>query len=297
LTVYRALLVPLDGSAFAESALALAIGLAERSKAALHLVHVASASLEVVAMREYLDGVRDRFAHRISGGITTEILSGTTDEVIAAYVDTHGVDLVVMATHGRGGVSRAWLGSVAEALLGTLRVPILLHRPGTTPTEGAVGPALPRTVFVPIDRSEVAPGILTAAEQLAGVVGAELVLAMVIAPLELRAEVVSRVRFSMDDDALARQGDAAREYLEALAEPLRARGLRVRVEVFQDTNAATGILQGAAATEADVIAMATHARRGWSRVVLGSITDKVVRGTSKTMLLNRPVDPATAHGE
>jgi nucleotide-binding universal stress UspA family protein len=294
--MYRALLVPLDGSAFAESALALAIGLAERSKAALHLVHVASSSLEVVAMRDYLDGVRDRFAHRVSGGITTEILSGSTDEVIAAYVDTHGVDLVVMATHGRGGVSRTWLGSVAEALLGTLRVPILLHRPGTTPTDGGVGPTLPRMVFVPIDRSEVAPGILAAAEQLAGVVGAELVLAMVIAPLELRAEVVSRVRFSMDEDALARQGDAAREYLEALAEPLRARGLRVRVEVFQDTNAATGILQGAAATEADVIAMATHARRGWSRVVLGSITDKVVRGTSKTMLLNRPADSATAHG-
>jgi nucleotide-binding universal stress UspA family protein len=248
----------------------------------------------VVAMREYLDGVRDRFAHRISGGIHTEILSGATDAVIAQYVEAQGVDLVVLATHGRGGVSRAWLGSVAEALLSALSVPVLLHRPTAAPTDGAVGTVLPRSIFVPIDRSEVAPGILGPVERLATVVGAEVVLAMVIAPLDVRAEVVSRVRFAMDDDAAATHGDAAREYLEALAAPLRARGVRVRVEVFQDTHAPTGILQGAAATESDVIAMATHARRGWARVVLGSITDKVVRGTSKVMLLNRPADPATA---
>jgi nucleotide-binding universal stress UspA family protein len=297
LTVYRAILIPLDGSAFAESALPLAIGLAERSKAVVHIVHVASSALEVVAMREYLDAVRDRFAHRVGAGIQTELLTGTTEEVIAEYVTARGIDLVVLATHGRGGVSRAWLGSVAESLIAALRTPVLLHRPTAGPTDGAVGAVLPRSVFVPIDRSEVAPGILTAVEQLATVVGAEVVLAMVIAPMDVRAEVVSRMRFETDEVSAAQHGDAAREYLEALADPMRARGLRVRVEVFQDTHAATGILQGAASAESDVIAMATHARRGWSRVVLGSITDKVVRGTSKTMLLNRPVDPAAANGD
>ncbi len=295
--MYRAILIPLDGSAFAESALALAIGLAERSAAVVHIVHVAAAPQEAVAMGEYLDAVRARFAHRVGAGIRTALLTGTPEEVIAAYVDAEGVDLVVLATHGRGGVRRAWLGSVAEALITALRTPVLLHRPTAAPTDGAAEPALPRSVFVPIDRSEVAPGILTAVEPFAGVVGAEVVLAMVIAPLDVRAEVVSRMRFASGDESAAVHGAAARAYLEALAEPMRARGVRVRVAVFQDTDAATGILQGAAASEADVIAMATHARRGWTRVAMGSVTDNVVRGTSKTMLLNRPVDVVTAPGD
>ncbi len=294
---YRAILIPLDGSAFAESALPLAIGLAEQGRATLHVVHVAASAFEVTAMREYLDAVRDRFAHRVQAGIRTALLTGTTEDAIADHVRAQAVDLVVLATHGRGGVSRAWLGSVAEALLATLPVPVLLHRPAAAPTDAAMAPALPRSLFVPIDRSEVAPVILSAVATLAGIVDAEVVLAMVIAPMDVRAEVVSRVRFTSDELSAAAHDEAARAYLESAAEPLRAAGLRVRVAVFRDTHAATGILQGAEALGCDLIAMATHARRGWSRVVLGSITDKVVRGTSKTMLLTRPGDPALAHGD
>jgi nucleotide-binding universal stress UspA family protein len=294
---YRAILVPLDGSAFAESALPLATGLAERTGAALQLVYVTASGLEEREMREYLEGVRERVAHRVPGGVQVTTLTGPVGVAVSEQVAAEGVDVVVLATHGRGGVSRAWLGSVAESLVATLTVPVLLVRPPTGPDAAPLAWAPPRRIIVPVDRSEGALAVLPEAARLARAVGAELLLTMVIAPLDVRAETVSRIRFTVSPEEAAEQQAAAREFLEAHVELLDREGVRARAEVLTHVHPATAILEAAAEADAEVIAMATHARRGVSRVVFGSVTDKVVRGTTRTMLLLRPAEPAPAHGD
>ena len=80
----------------------------------------------------------------------------------------------------------------------------------------------------------------------------------------------------------------AREKLEATAARLRQRGLTVDVAVVSDTVPAHAILEWAASNPVDVIALATHGRGGWSRLALGSVADKVLRGAAVPLLLYRP---------
>ena len=253
--MYRHILVPLDGSTFAASALPLAIGLAEKTRAVLHLVHVAESKDDVAAMRAHLAELKAGAESRVPGGVQAAIVMGEVAMAIATYADEHEVDVVVLATHGRGGVSRAWLGSVAEILISTLPMPVLLQRP---PASAALplSRTLPTKVFVPLERSGASAAILPHAELLATELGAELILATVIAPMEVRAAALVQMHVPLDDTMIASRQASATRFLAEVAEPLRARGL-----VVQTT-------------------------------VLGSTTDKVTRGTSKMMLLTRPTEEA-----
>ncbi|HKO25231.1 MAG TPA: universal stress protein [Chloroflexota bacterium] len=146
----RTVLVPLDGTAAAEVALATAQDVAGHVGAALHLVMVvatlgtvrgerqalaqalpmatrAELDLEGEDARRYLDGVADRLR---AGGtvVTAEVRRGDTLSALAAEASKAGVGLVVMATHGRAGVQAIWAGSVATRLLARTRVPVLLLR-------------------------------------------------------------------------------------------------------------------------------------------------------------------------
>jgi nucleotide-binding universal stress UspA family protein len=146
----RTVLVPLDGTAAAEVALAPAQDVAGHVGAALHLVVVvatlgtvrgerqalaqalpmatrAALDLEGEDAQRYLNGVVDRLR---AGGtaVTAEVRRGDTLSALAAEAAEAGVGLVVMATHGRAGVQAIWAGSVATRLLARTRVPLLLLR-------------------------------------------------------------------------------------------------------------------------------------------------------------------------
>jgi len=80
---------------------------------------------------QYLEGVVSRLG---SGGVKyqTEVLSGRVAECLVDYVEANGIDMIVMATHGRSGVSRWVRGSIADRMLRASRVPVLMVRaPGT----------------------------------------------------------------------------------------------------------------------------------------------------------------------
>jgi len=79
----------------------------------------------------------------------------------------------------------------------------------------------------------------------------------------------------------------AQAYLDGVAAPLRGRGLRVETRVVAEEQPALGILREAEAVGADLIAMETHGRHGLSRLLRGSVADKVVRGGVVPVLLHR----------
>src|SRR5262249_37193676 len=145
--MYRSVLVPLDGSTFGEHALPLALSIARRAGAGLHVVHVHAAPEAMYApdgililddgledrlkqgKQAYLDGIVQRLA-RVSPVRVTPVLlegEGVADSLRAAVTGT-GADLVVMTTHGRGALGRLWLGSVADELVRDLPTPLLLVR-------------------------------------------------------------------------------------------------------------------------------------------------------------------------
>lgn len=140
-------LIPLDGSALAEEMLepALALGVPFDAKYTLvqaitpPVLGYAPAALAVAldeqimeqlraAAREYLDRLAQRLRDQ-GRQVDTHILIGSPAAAILNYVYEHNVDLVAMATHGRSGVARMLLGSVADKIIRGAGVPVLLRRP------------------------------------------------------------------------------------------------------------------------------------------------------------------------
>jgi nucleotide-binding universal stress UspA family protein len=300
----RQILVPLDGSPFSEHALPAALDLARQTGARLHLVHVH----EVAAAQVYPDGLPvfdERWdgalraqeeeylrslAHRCmeTAGISpvSELLEGAVSTAIATYAAEMGVDRIIMTTHGRGGISRAWVGSVADALVRKAAVPILLIRPKEHGVDWSRGLET-RHVLIPLDGSAMGEGILDAALEIGMAQGARFTLLRVVLPVPFApTRALGGPTFSAEGMERARQN--ADEYLQRVAGQLRERGATVSAETLVHTAPALGILDYAATAAVDLIAMATHGRGGWSRVALGSVADKVMRGTMMPVLLYRP---------
>jgi nucleotide-binding universal stress UspA family protein len=300
----RDILVPLDGSTFSEHALPVAADLARRTGARLHVVQVheslaAQVPADCVAVvdpswegairsgeEENLRSVAGTCAARTGIHPVTELLDGAVVPTLAAYAEEMGIGTIVMTTHGRGGISRVWMGSVADALVRRSSIPVLLIRP----REGAVAwdrAFDARHVLVPLDGSELAEGILAPALELGALCDARFTLLRVVMPLPFIVPPGS-VAATYSETGATETRDCAAAYLDSAAAALRARGITVATDTLFHTAAAQGILDYAAANSVDLIAMATHGRGGWSRVALGSVADRVMRGTMMPVMLYRP---------
>jgi nucleotide-binding universal stress UspA family protein len=131
--MYRRIMVPLDGSDLAQSALPHALELCRALEATLLLFYVRDPrSGSVEAARRYLEFVRDQHA---AAGVSIAILvgEGPVASAIIGAAEDERIDLIAMATHGRSGLQRVVYGSVAEQVLRSSSKPILLVRvPGAT---------------------------------------------------------------------------------------------------------------------------------------------------------------------
>jgi nucleotide-binding universal stress UspA family protein len=285
----RAILTPLDGSRLAEESLRAACATARRTGATLHMTlvhHPVTPNLDSAAMasavgeldrlardgeEQYLAQVADRMHGQYGVHVEHEILDGPVPETIAAQVERVGAELVVMTTHGRGVVSRFWLGSVADHLLRHLEVPILLlrhHEPASQDSRMAF-----RRMLIALDGSERAEAIIEPALILCPPPTAEIALFRVVPPNSARS---------------AQLQGAAAVYLDEVADRLERRGCRVSTTVVGAEHPAQAILDQARPEATDCIAMATRGASGVKRLVLGSVTDKVVRGSDVPVLALHP---------
>jgi nucleotide-binding universal stress UspA family protein len=295
--MYRSILVPLDGSLPSEQALPYAAALARRSGASLQLAYVHTPLLlgegilylgtpDVQLWEEekkYLLSVVDRLKKTGLDKISAHLLEGPIAETLQEQALGEGCDLVVMTTHGRGPVSRFWLGSVADQLVHRLPIPLFLirTREETPPPSGE--PEV-RNLLVALDGTPTAEQILQPAGALAKLMGASCMLLRVVSavvPYTVYTETAV-------DAALADKLRAeAHVYLQRLAGSLRDRGIPAQTRIITHAHPATAILNEAASGEYDLIALETHGRRGLPRLFLGSVADKVVRGASLPVLVHR----------
>ena len=295
------ILVPLDGSAFGEQALEPAVALARRAGVELHLVRVHvlsipgaypeatiffSSELEKRARdadREYLAGFAALWPDVT---VRTALLEGSIVSAIERYIAVARIGLVVMTTHGRSGLSRAWLGSIADALIRRVRIPVLLRRPTAEPVKRP--PNEFSHILIPLDGSATAESILRHATRIGAVMGARYTLVQVVPPMEEMTAPAEAPPLTPSPETLRHVEKESLAYLEDVAGRLRAAGCAVDVSVIPHRQPAIGIIEKAEELGADMIAIATHGRTGLRRIALGSIADKVVRGTTLPVLVFRP---------
>jgi nucleotide-binding universal stress UspA family protein len=296
------IMVPLDGTPHAEAAIPLALRLAVRDGLPLQLVTVwepllplydVSGALESwerdahAGRHQYMADMASRLGDFVP--VSVKYVKGRPSEVLPSLAEPGFTQLVVMATHGRGPLMRAGLGSVADQVVRKGTVPVLLTRPGEDPPQVELAPAPPFVrVLVPLDGSDLAEMALQRSLLGAATESIELTLLRVIAfpqPGLLPGGVLPP---TMDREIIHAERTAAQSYLERVAEQLAPWGWNVTAKVIEDTNASTGIIDYAYANRVQLIAMATHGRGGAQRLLLGSVADKVIRGAPAPVLLLHP---------
>ena len=299
----RKILLPLDGSMFAEAAAPYAVSIAEKSGAevVIALVHPSLPAVTETSHTELIEWARrgeqsylDEAAQRLFKGtdisVSTTLLTGDPPSALVQHATDEEADLVVMATQGWGPASRLWIGSVADRLVRELTVPLLLVRPNGDPAPRAAADAVMRRIILPLDRSRFSEGSLEGAALLAELFSAEVIPLYVLqVPLEIDRPTF---QLPLTEDKRATMGleaDAAATYLKNIASDLRVRGVRVDTpKVVRGGDVATTILEQTESLSADAIAIATHGEKGIRLLTLGSVTDKVIRGATVPVLVCRP---------
>ena len=295
--MFRNIMLPLDGSALADAAFPLAVDVAKRFGARLHLVRVHQTPVatadalvapqyntmlrvwEKEALTKRLDQAR---AHGTDGHAT--LLEGDVVEELRGYADSADVDLIIMSTHGRSGVARVVLGSVAEHMVRTSAAPVLLLPSANDRTRVTSASSIKR-VLLPLDGSSEGEQIIPHAVAMAQACNAELILLHVaFSPLPL---VLSSVGPVSVVNELASSEEST--YLNRILGIIPAT-VQVRAAVGSGMRPGDAILEEAAREKVDLIAMATHGRSGWARVAYGSIAEHVLRHTGTPVLLKK-VEP------
>jgi nucleotide-binding universal stress UspA family protein len=300
--VFRKILVPLDGSPLGEGALPLALSIARASGASVHiaLVHVPEAysdyespgaeDLEFDAKtreRAYLEALAGRLGSMPKGSVHVHHLEGIPQETLAEEVLEREIDLVVMNAHGWGYLSRAITGSVSDYLMRHLAVPMLIQHSDAPPTNLAADASLHR-ILVCLDGSELSETIIPPAVALGSLWNSRFDLirvATLAGPLAAGGgEETQALRRHLVDKAR----EDATNYLHRVAQRVGSGGSNTQNHVPIHSNTAAAILETAKSTACDAVAVATHGRGGISRLLLGSVADKILRGSNCPVLVYRP---------
>lgn len=304
--MYRSILVPIDGSTLSQRALAAALELARGSGARLRIVHAEErnpaldgAAVAIVAgvTNEEIALAAERATDTLGTPVSAALLEPPVVEAIVADARAHEADLIVMGTHARGGARRAWLGSVAQGVVAEADCPVLLVRDRRSNVR--LRPAIEH-VLVPIDGSPESAAAVDDALVLAAARHASLSLLRVITPPYLvgRRDPDDDEEPELDPSALQERRREAELYVDMFVDQLRARGIDVSGKVTLSTDPAAEILDEARDQGADMIVLSTHARRGLTRLLLGSVADRVLRGAAVPVLLCRhPAEPRQRPGE
>ena len=282
--MYERILVPTDGSSVAEAAGEYATGLADRFDAELHVVHVEEKSPSLVEFDDESTpahrAVEPVAAMATERGVKVQTAvrgpAKRVHEEVLAYVDEHDVDAIVMGTHGRRGLGRFLIGSVAEQTLQESPVPVVTIHEATD-----VEFALDR-VLVATDGSDSAMAAVDHAIGLALETDATLHAIHVSSTAPIGEETRS-IDLSDPDDVV----DV--EAIDSVIERARERGLAsIDVSVPRGRPHQT-ILAVAAEHDVDAIVMGTHGRTGIRRYLLGSTTERVIRFSGvPTVVLDAP---------
>jgi nucleotide-binding universal stress UspA family protein len=296
--MYTGVLVPLDGSKTAEKVLPCAHLLAQSLNLPVELLSV----IPIAAMASNTAGERARrfdaviieqencirlylenITHYFPGlAVKCTVKRGTPAETIIERAAADKGTLITMATHGRSGIKRWLLGSVAEKVLrGTLNAALFVPVHDAIDTEKKID-----FITVPLDGSKLAESVIPIATTIAKLMNLEIIL--------FRAYELPASAYYGNEDYLPNYEELKAQvkievesYLTKQIQALKSRGIE-KASFYITEGAGPGeIISYACERPNTLIAMCTHGRSGVRRWVLGSVTEKVVRHSGDPVLVMR----------
>lgn len=302
--MYQTILVPHDGSALSARTLPLAAAIALHTGAAVHvaIVHDPSSYIpfvpgevtipvydrELVAThrqhdQQQLDTAVDQL-RALGVNASGTLLEGTVVEALAEYAQQLAVDMTIMGTHGRSGFERVRLGSIATAFLTRATMPVLL----VPATDEYITDQLPSgALLCPLDGSPFAESMLPHARAFAEALGLRMHLLGVAVPHAIPMAPFGAEALLADYEALDAEASGREDYLARVATQCPT---GTTWSAVHDMSVAHAVQDAVGDQSACVIAMATHGRSGFKRLVLGSVTDEVLRGAKVPVLVYRQQD-------
>lgn len=298
--MFRHILVPIDGSLMAESALPAAAFLAEKLQARVTLMHVVEKNPpDAVHGQPHLKHAQDaeRYLHEVAKRyfpypirVDCHVHTNEVDDVagsIVAHVDELAHDLVVMCSHGRGAALHLFLGSIAQSVIARGSKPVLITHPNA---EGKPPAFLCRHMLVPLDDDPEHAKALPLTKDLARACGATLHLTTVVpdlATLSGEKAVASRMLPRTTSRVLELATQDAGKYIRGLEQGLRQEGFEACGHVLRGDPAGV-IVEAAERAKIDVIVIGTHGKTGMDAFWAGSVAHRVC-SQSKVPLLLIPV--------
>lgn len=297
--MYTKILIPLDGSKTAEQVVPYARTFARALRLPVELLTVVDITslltsterarqFDKLAGEEsrrgsaYLDEIARRFPET---EVSRTVEHGTVAEVIIQKAAADPSTLIAMTTHGRSGVQRWLLGSVAEKVLRATTNPLLLVR---ALSDGSVeGAATLNSVVVALDGSELAECVLPMARDIATKLDMEMVLLRAYRnPYE--AFGGGHGKYAVNTDELfGSVREEARDYLEEKTAELKKSGVEKIFYLLEEGMPADTIVSVVKDTPNSLVVMCSHGRSGLTRWVLGSVAETVVRHSSAPVLVVR----------
>lgn len=303
--MFRKIVVPLDGFAYAEQAIPHAVAIAQRSGARIRLIHVLDMAMRPPyaehitthawwtgaareAATDYLDTQVDNV--REAGiGASGIVMEGRPVDAILDEADRIHAGLVVMTTHGRGPIRRIWLGSVADHMANVATLPVMFVRV----TDDVAPPPVERftNILVPLDGSTIAEEVIGPAIELASIDQARLTLMHVAFAAGLAIPLIDYNYATALVPATAgpmqfEEERTGSDYLALVAESIRERHPNLATAVLPSVAAPDfEIMRYAEAHNVDLIAMATQGH-GVTRSMLGmSVTDRTLQSATTPVLV------------
>ena len=301
--MYTRILLPLDGSKTAEKVLPYGRFLASTLKLPVELltaIDIAEIAKRISAEKapylntliennirtseQYLSGIARKFE---DGSVKCTVEKGAAEDVIIEKAAADKGTLISMATHGRSGINRWLLGSVAEKVLRSTTNPLLLIR--ATEEAKTEGEATLKSAIVPLDGSELAECVLPTVAELAKPLQLEVILFRAYTiPYSALAADAEGFYLVPDEELIAAMRDEAVAYLEKKAQTIKKLGVERVSTIAEYGFAPDEIIALARKTPDNLIAMCSHGRSGVKRWVLGSVTETVVRHSGDPVLVTRP---------
>ena len=276
--MFERILVPTDFSRPSDAALELARTFRAAFGGAMHLLHVTTDVLvpphaaaqhhenQLAAVKQLQD--RLHAADRSTPSTIRLVERANPAEAIKDYARTADIGLIVMGTHGRGGVAHFLLGSVAETVVRTAPCPVLTVREPRSQNAAAF-----RRILVPTDFSSPSDAALDCARGIAARLGGSIHLLHVLEEQPAEVPFGSEMFVSELPDARLQE---ARDRLSHRTSSRDREAKRVTTEVIFGTTART-IVDYAADNLFDLIVMGTHGRTGIAHLLMGSVAERVVR--------------------
>jgi nucleotide-binding universal stress UspA family protein len=295
----KSILVPVDGSVFAEHAIPSALGIAEQCDAVLHLVHVvaaaemidpydalyfADASLSALkrGKHRYLSDLVQRVSATSSVFIASRLIDGRAVSSSLEGLPGLEADLIVMATHGRGAFGRFWFGSVAHSLLQRISIPMVLVRGSNEPVD--LKPTTIDHILLSLDGTKDSEKVIKTVLELGLFPTARHSLLHVV-PLDPKY-VIRGYALHTEWVPSRRRWIAGMQYLHPFARTLRNNGRSVYSKVVSSDEPTFQVVVGSAdQLDAGLIAVAYNWQRAIMRLLWPSCAESLFRNSNRPLML------------